>query len=186
MSIDNSLDRIIGLVDDSHEAVKAKGGTTTTPYLLTNLPNAIKSIPEGEDLSAEITEYGSLNDELEEVINSLPSAGGGGGGQQVATGIAEYDGIFISAYGLGFTPKFVAIIPQTSGAMQNFVGTLISSCYGEINGTTYSFDVEAVLTAGSGNNIQYSTPSCIEIEDEGFSALPNGTALASYMYIAIG
>lgn len=33
----------------------------------------------GEDLSAEITEYGSLNDELESVINSLPSAGSGGG-----------------------------------------------------------------------------------------------------------
>lgn len=31
-----------------------------------------------EDLTAEITEYGSLNDELEEVINSLPDAGGGG------------------------------------------------------------------------------------------------------------
>lgn len=218
MSIDNSLDRIIGLVDDSHEAVKAKGGTTATPYLLANLPEAIGSIPEasdpvlqektvtpatsaqsvtpdsgydglskvnvnamptatqatpsisvssagkitatstqsagyvtagtktatknlttqaaktvtpttsnqtavasgryttgavtvagdanlvpanivsgksifgvagtataGEDLSAEITEYGSLNDELEEVINSLPSAGGGGASVETCT-----------------------------------------------------------------------------------------------------
>lgn len=76
MSVQTELDRIIGLVDDSHEAVKAKGGTTTTPHLLANLPEAIGSIPTGEDLSAEITEYGSLNDELEEVINSLPSAGG--------------------------------------------------------------------------------------------------------------
>lgn len=39
----------------------------------------------GEDLSAEITEYGSLNDELEEVINSLPSAGGGGGSVETCT-----------------------------------------------------------------------------------------------------
>jgi len=85
VSIDNSLDRIIGLVDDSHEAVKEKGGTTATPYLLANLPNAIKSIPEGEDLSAEIAEYGSLNDELEEVINSLPSAGGGGASIETCT-----------------------------------------------------------------------------------------------------
>lgn len=46
MSVQTEIDRIIGLVDDSHEAVKAKGGTTSTPYLLANLPEAIESIPE--------------------------------------------------------------------------------------------------------------------------------------------
>lgn len=49
MSVQTEIDRIIGLVDDSHEAVKAKGGTTSTPYLLANLPEAIESIPEATD-----------------------------------------------------------------------------------------------------------------------------------------
>ena len=47
MSLENSVDRIIELVSDSHEVAKAKGGTTSTPYLLANLPDAIESIPEG-------------------------------------------------------------------------------------------------------------------------------------------
>lgn len=46
MSVQTEIDRIIGLVSDSHEAVAAKGGTTATPYLLANLPEAIESIPE--------------------------------------------------------------------------------------------------------------------------------------------
>lgn len=46
MSIQSELDRIIGLVADSHEKVKEKGGTTTSPYLLADLPGAIESIPE--------------------------------------------------------------------------------------------------------------------------------------------
>lgn len=49
MSVQTEIDRIIGLVDDSHEAVAAKGGTTATPYLLANLPEAIESIPEATD-----------------------------------------------------------------------------------------------------------------------------------------
>lgn len=44
MSIQTEIDRIIGLVADSHEKVKQKGGTTTTPYLLANLPSTIESI----------------------------------------------------------------------------------------------------------------------------------------------
>ena len=59
MSVQNQLDRIIGLVSDSHEKVKAKGGTTTQPYLLANLPSAIESIPEAVELpKAEEASFG--------------------------------------------------------------------------------------------------------------------------------
>lgn len=49
MSVQTEIDRIIGLVADSHEKVKQKGGTTAAPYLLANLPGAIESIPKGSD-----------------------------------------------------------------------------------------------------------------------------------------
>ena len=42
-----------------------------------------------EDLSAEITQYGSLNSELESVINSLPDAGSGGGSVETCTVTVE-------------------------------------------------------------------------------------------------
>ncbi len=86
MSVQTELDRIIGLVDDSHEAVKAKGGTTATPYLLTNLPNAIKSIPEASDpvlqektvtpaTSAQSVTPDSGYDGLSKVnVNAMPTA----------------------------------------------------------------------------------------------------------------
>lgn len=45
MSVQTQIDRIIELVNESHEKARAKGGTTTTP-LLANLPNVIDSIPE--------------------------------------------------------------------------------------------------------------------------------------------
>lgn len=48
--IQTEIDRISGLVTDSHERVKTKGGTTAKPYLLENLPGAIDSIPEGVEL----------------------------------------------------------------------------------------------------------------------------------------
>lgn len=50
MSVQSELDRIIGLVNESHEKVKAKGGTNNEPYLLANLPGAIESIPNGVEL----------------------------------------------------------------------------------------------------------------------------------------
>lgn len=50
MSVQNEIDRIIGLVSDSHEKVKARGGETAEPYLLANLPGAIESIPKGVEL----------------------------------------------------------------------------------------------------------------------------------------
>ena len=50
MSVQNEIDRIIGLVSDSHEKVKARGGETAEPYLLANLPGAIESIPKGVKL----------------------------------------------------------------------------------------------------------------------------------------
>jgi hypothetical protein len=49
MSVQTELDRIIGLVHESHEKAQAKGGTTTTP-LLANLPGVIESIPQGVEL----------------------------------------------------------------------------------------------------------------------------------------
>lgn len=59
MSVQNEIDRIIGLVSDSHEKVKAKGGATTEPYLLANLPGAIESIPKGVILpKAEESSFG--------------------------------------------------------------------------------------------------------------------------------
>lgn len=49
MSVQTEIDRIIGLVGDSHAKVAAKGGTTAAPYLLANLPAAIESIPDASD-----------------------------------------------------------------------------------------------------------------------------------------
>lgn len=51
MGVRESTARIVNLVNDSHEKVKAKGGTTSEPYLLANLPGAIESIPKGVELS---------------------------------------------------------------------------------------------------------------------------------------
>lgn len=59
MSVQNEIDRIIGLVSDSHEKVKARGGETAEPYLLANLPGAIESIPKGVILpKAEESSFG--------------------------------------------------------------------------------------------------------------------------------
>lgn len=49
MSVQTEIDRIIGLVHESHEKAQSKGGTTTTP-LLANLPGVIDSIPQGVEL----------------------------------------------------------------------------------------------------------------------------------------
>lgn len=74
MSLENSVDRIIELVSDSHEKAKAKGGTTSTPYLLVNLPDAIESIPKGitptgtktitENGTHDVTNYASAKVEV--------------------------------------------------------------------------------------------------------------------------
>lgn len=62
MSIRTELDRIIGLVHESHEKARAKGGTAATP-LLANLPGVIESIPQGVELPA-LTNPGSASDLL--------------------------------------------------------------------------------------------------------------------------
>lgn len=62
MSIQTELDRIIGLVHESHEKAKAKGGAATPP-LLANLPGVIESIPQGVELPA-LTNPGSASDLL--------------------------------------------------------------------------------------------------------------------------
>lgn len=49
MSVQTEIDRINGLVNESHEKARAKGGTTATP-LLANLPGVIDSIPQGAEL----------------------------------------------------------------------------------------------------------------------------------------
>lgn len=62
MSIQTELDRIIGLVHESHEKARAKGGTAATP-LLANLPGVIESIPQGVELPT-LTNPGSASDLL--------------------------------------------------------------------------------------------------------------------------
>lgn len=71
MSVQNEIDRIIGLVSDSHEKVKARGGETAEPYLLANLPGAIESIPKGVELP-KLTNPASASDIVKgkEVIGS--------------------------------------------------------------------------------------------------------------------
>lgn len=49
MGVQTEIDRIIGLVHESHEKAQSKGGTTTPP-LLANLPGVIESIPQGVEL----------------------------------------------------------------------------------------------------------------------------------------
>lgn len=46
MSIRTEIDRIISAVSDAHEKVLSKGGTTSQPYLVGNLADAIETIPE--------------------------------------------------------------------------------------------------------------------------------------------
>lgn len=84
------VDRIIELVNDSHEKAKAKGGTTSTPYLLANLPNAIESIPSGEDVTAETNAYTTELAELTTAVTALEEelagkAAGGGGAVETCT-----------------------------------------------------------------------------------------------------
>ena len=45
MSVQTEIDRIITAVHAAHEKVKEKGGTTSEPYLVANLEDAIGSIP---------------------------------------------------------------------------------------------------------------------------------------------
>jgi hypothetical protein len=78
MSIQNEIDRIIVAVEAAHTKVKEKGGTTAAPYLVGNLASAIDTIPNSEDLSAEVKEYAEHLDELETTIETLPDAGSGG------------------------------------------------------------------------------------------------------------
>lgn len=70
MSIQTELDRIIGLVHESHEKARAKGGTADTP-LLANLPGVIESIPQGVELPT-LTNPGSASDLLsgKQLINA--------------------------------------------------------------------------------------------------------------------
>lgn len=70
MSIQTELDRIIGLVHESHEKARAKGGTAATP-LLANLPGVIESIPQGVELPT-LTNPGSASDLLsgKQLINA--------------------------------------------------------------------------------------------------------------------
>lgn len=46
-ALSGAVGELQGYVDASHEAVTAKGGTTSQPYLAENLPAAIESIPVG-------------------------------------------------------------------------------------------------------------------------------------------
>lgn len=46
MSIRSEIDRITGLVIESHQKARTKGGSTTAPSLA-NLPKVIDSIPQG-------------------------------------------------------------------------------------------------------------------------------------------
>lgn len=76
MSIQNSIDRIIAAVTKAHQAVEDMGGSTTAPYLIENLEEAVKSIPKGEDLSAELEAQDALISALEEAVTNKTAGGG--------------------------------------------------------------------------------------------------------------
>lgn len=76
MSIQNSIDRIIAAVTKAHQAVEDMGGSTTAPYLIENLEEAVKSIPKGEDLSAELEAQDALISALEEAVTNKAAGGG--------------------------------------------------------------------------------------------------------------
>ena len=76
MSIQNSIDRIIAAVTKAHQAVEVMGGSTTAPYLIENLEEAVKSIPKGEDLSAELEAQDALISALEDAVAGKAAGGG--------------------------------------------------------------------------------------------------------------
>lgn len=76
--------------------IRSKAGKTNSMNLK-QLKNAVSGITGGEDVSAEIAEYAVLNNELESVIDGLPSAGGSDGGSvntctiQIVNGDSQVD-----------------------------------------------------------------------------------------------
>ena len=86
MSVQTEIDRIITAVHAAHEKVKEKGGTTSEPYLVANLEDAIGSIPEASDptlqsktvspaTSQQVVPPDSGYDGLSKVtVNALPTA----------------------------------------------------------------------------------------------------------------
>lgn len=77
MSVQTEIDRISTAVQNAHLKVIEKGGTSEAPYLVANLESAIDTIPVGEDVTAETTEYTELLTDLEAAVDALPEAGGG-------------------------------------------------------------------------------------------------------------
>lgn len=78
MSVQTEIDRISTAVQNAHLKVIEKGGTSEAPYLVANLESAIDTIPVGEDVTAETTEYTDLLTDLEAAVDALPDAGSGG------------------------------------------------------------------------------------------------------------
>ncbi len=76
MSIKTEIDRIITAVTKAHQAVEDMGGSTAAPYLVENLEAAVKSIPKGEDLSAELEAQDALISALEEAVAGKAAGGG--------------------------------------------------------------------------------------------------------------
>lgn len=86
MSIHTEIDRIITAVQEAHEKVAEKGGTTAQPYLVANLASAIDSIPDASDpvlqektvtpkTSAQSVTPDSGYDGLSKVtVNAMPTA----------------------------------------------------------------------------------------------------------------
>lgn len=63
MSVQTQIDRIITAVDAAHAKVAEKGGTTTRPYLVGNLADAIDTIPTGTQIPT-LTNPGTASDAL--------------------------------------------------------------------------------------------------------------------------
>lgn len=168
MSVQTEIDRIIGLVNDSHEKVKAQGGTTATPYLLANLPGAIESIPKGMELptltnpgkAGDLAEGKQLIDQNGNVVTGTGLVAGGG--------FIYPDGAFtpVTSFTAGKQYALVALI----GGVRRYINTTTYNNY-TMNATeiTIGEDAEDYVIFGT-------TPALFTAVESGDGfLLQNGT-----------
>ena len=133
----------------SSQTAVAGGRYTTGAVTVAPIPSNY------EDVATETTEYTSLNDELEDVINSLPAAGGGSGGSEPVTctvTINSFDanirGLQYSTYTNGiYEWHDETIVPNVSSIVLNDVvcGGYVwqlndyDFCWQEVNNSNYTY-----------------------------------------------